>query len=150
MHSHPPGQMQKLQKLQQGDDPCKPREPILFQANGLTKLAMIWEEQGPGEYMLSQLHEGREGPVWLEAKPEVEVEEGQLLSWLLWPMAKGKNKPEMKRACSLAAAGIISPLAPRVVRAGDLCIGHTRTGGTWKSEGYMTIMRSGGQCFRIN
>ena len=58
--------------------------------------------------------------MWLEAKSKVEGKEGQLLSLLLWPMAKGRNKPEIKVACSLAAAGIISPLSPRSVRAGDL------------------------------
>ena len=122
---------------------------IPLQASMFTKLSMRGEEKGPGEYVLSQLHKSRGGPVWLEAKPEVEGEEGKLLSWLLWPMAKGRNKPEMKGACSLAAAGIISPLAPRTVKTGNLCAGQTKTGGAWNSEGYLSLVCHGGKCFRI-
>ena len=66
-------------------------------------------------------------------------------------MAKGRNKAKKtKGACSLAAAGIISPRAPRTVKTGDFFVSHTKTGGACNREGYIALVCQGSKCFRIN
>ena len=120
----------KKRSLKSEEEPRRMYEtgaPILLEVNRLTKLNHLED----GSYVVSQLYDGREGPIWLETQPE-EGEEGHRFRWILEPVLLGENLPEIK----LEAAEIIDPQELRLLKVEHLVVGQFAQG-DWSSEGFI-------------